>query len=680
MKRRIFLLAGLFILSLARSQAATNISLSPNTKSISPRIAVDSRGNTHAVWGEQYSSDSGDVFYTRFDAGKSQWTTPVNISNSGRVACDSAMTCALDVEASDRVYAVWVEGSEVKLRTCQDGSWGGVVQVQSGGGRTDTPRIQAGSEGNLYIIWWTLDGYVYSRSRVNGNWEGIQIISDTGRRSKFSDIAVGNGVVSAVWAEKSGELYQAVYSQRGRGFGSGWSSRQSVSPSSLSQQHAVVELDSSDTAHVVWTTVLSESGTRVVHYSYKLGGGFTSPQEISAAQTLHYPSVYKKGYNLYGCWQLGAWGGGQGVNYATGRSGSWGGETFVPDSGGSTFCDIATSPGEETIYIVWDANNEIFIHSTGAPPPPPPPGNPPVARYAYTPFTGEAPLEITFDGSASTATDATIVGYAWDFGDGGTGAGKIIKHTFSKPGRFSVKLTVTDSKQRTGSTVKSVEILKPNEPPVVEFTFFPGNDIFWRDSATFDGSLSSDSDGQIAGYAWDFGDGETATGKVVSHYFKKWGNHQVQLTVTDNRNAKGSKAKTIPILRLFQPLNIRWETFEDEGLFLTRYVTDVLWERNPENEKLGPVVKYRIYRKKESEPASAYKPIYDLGANSFRYRDPDVGGSNNYAYSVTAIDAKGHESPIEGYPYFDWDAPPVPGKGSMRPAGKSPWPPRIQIK
>jgi len=666
LKRGVLLWAGLLAFGLVFSQGATNISLSPNTKSLSPRLTVDSRGNIHSVWGEQYSSaDSGDVFYARFDWGSQQWSSPINLSNSGRVACDSGMTCALDVDGSDRVYVVWVEGSEVKLRTLSDGTWGGISQVQSGGGEVDTPRIAAGSEGNLYISWWTQAGYIYSRARVNGNWEGSQIISDTGRRSKFPDIAVGNGIVSAVWVEKAGDLYQAIYTQRGKGYGNGWSGRQSVSPSNLSQQHAVVELDASDTAHVIWTTVMNESGGRVVHHVFKSGGGFSSPQALSNEQVLHYPSLYKKGYNLYACWQLGSYGNGQGVSVNFARSGSWGGEAYVADSAGVTFCDIAANPDETAVYVVWDANNEIWINTAGG-------GGssnkPPVANFMFTPTTGDYPLEVTFDASLSYDPDGRVAAYAWDFGDQSTGTGKTIKHTFRSASRFQVRLTVTDDKGKTGFIIKIVEVLKPNVPPTADFTISPGGGIFWKDTATFDGGLSSDSDGEVVSYEWDFGDDVKASGRVVSHYFKRWGVHQVQLLVTDNRNAVASKIKAIPILRLFQPLNIHWETHADEGLFLTRYVTDVFWERNPENDALGPIVKYRVWRKKASEPIIAFKPHYDLGADAFRYRDPDVGGLNNYTYTITAIDAKGHESPIEGFPNLG--GPPAQGKAAAAPVKK----------
>ncbi len=58
---------------------------------------------------------------------------------------------------------------------------------------------------------------------------------------------------------------------------------------------------------------------------------------------------------------------------------------------------------------------------------------------------GPAPLTVNFDGSASTAVNGTIVTYEWDFGDGSTGTGANVSHTYTQPGEYFASLNVTDS-------------------------------------------------------------------------------------------------------------------------------------------------------------------------------------------------------------------------------------------
>ena len=61
----------------------------------------------------------------------------------------------------------------------------------------------------------------------------------------------------------------------------------------------------------------------------------------------------------------------------------------------------------------------------------------------------------------------------------------------------------------------------------------------------FDGSGSSDPDGSIASYAWDFGDGQSGTAATPSHSYAAAGTYQVKLTVTDNSG--GTSSVTNPV-------------------------------------------------------------------------------------------------------------------------------------
>ena len=68
----------------------------------------------------------------------------------------------------------------------------------------------------------------------------------------------------------------------------------------------------------------------------------------------------------------------------------------------------------------------------------------PTASFTASPISGDLPLAVTFDASASTDPDGTIVSYSWDFGDGAAASGVTINHTFTWAGTYTVTLTVTD--------------------------------------------------------------------------------------------------------------------------------------------------------------------------------------------------------------------------------------------
>lgn len=63
----------------------------------------------------------------------------------------------------------------------------------------------------------------------------------------------------------------------------------------------------------------------------------------------------------------------------------------------------------------------------------------------------------------------------------------------------------------------------------------------------FDGEASTDPDGVIVRYAWDFGDGTIGTGKTIDHTYSAAGTYSVQLTVTDNAGTTGTAKTSIVV-------------------------------------------------------------------------------------------------------------------------------------
>ena len=85
-----------------------------------------------------------------------------------------------------------------------------------------------------------------------------------------------------------------------------------------------------------------------------------------------------------------------------------------------------------------------------------------------------------------------------------------------------------------------------NNPPQAVATADPrsGNAPL---SVAFDGSQSTDSDGTIVSYEWDFGDGTFSSQQKTSHVYEKAGRYKATLTVTDDKGAKGVSALDIVV-------------------------------------------------------------------------------------------------------------------------------------
>jgi len=631
-----------------------NVSRSPSLRSVSPRITVDSAGNLHVVWAEYYNDTSGDAFYARYNFASQIWETPVNLSNSRMCYSSEYRPVGIDVDGSGDIYVVYVENSgtihRVKLRIRSGGSWGAAFEVGTVTDEIDSARIAVDSGGNIFTCWWTVNqGAVHSRARIGGTWEAQQRLSVAGVRAKFCNIGVGNNAAFCVWMQK-GTMYQTNYTRRNNSLNAPWSAPQQVLPSSLPHDTPDVEVGSNDVAHVVYTPVVATGGTRKVNYTQ--GPPWAAAQTLSTTTLLHYPSIFERGGNVYVCWQLGAWGYGNAVNYNNRLNGTWTGIGSVPNASGASFTDVATSPSQNQVYFVWDdiglngGSWEVYCNmgQTGEPPPPP---NNPVASFTASPSSGAPPLTVTFDGSASYDPNGSVVSYSWNFGDGGSGSGQIVTHTYNTRGTFTATLTVTDNDGNTGSASRSIEVAGVNEPPIAEFSCSPTSGLYPL-SVTFNASASRDPDGSISQYQWDFGDGHTTRGRIVTHLYTRAGTFLARLTVVDNAGGSATKSRTISVLSLRPPLNIRWTTHADQSLFQTRYVTEVTWENNPANDALGAhIVLYRIYRKKSSQGDSSYGRIGEVAVGIYKYMDAGGGAQNEYAYTVTAIDSSGHESPMK---------------------------------
>lgn len=151
-----------------------------------------------------------------------------------------------------------------------------------------------------------------------------------------------------------------------------------------------------------------------------------------------------------------------------------------------------------------------------------------------------------FDGRLSADPDGSIVSYSWNFGDGSPAAmGAQTSHQFAMVGPYTVTLTVTDDQGQT-ATDTAVITVTTNLPPTANAG--PDQAVAVGAQVSFDGGASTDPDGTVVVYAWNFGDGTPAgSGPNVTHTYASAGTYTATLTVTDNLGTTNSDIATITV-------------------------------------------------------------------------------------------------------------------------------------
>jgi parallel beta-helix repeat protein len=127
---------------------------------------------------------------------------------------------------------------------------------------------------------------------------------------------------------------------------------------------------------------------------------------------------------------------------------------------------------------------------------------------------------VLFDGSGSLDSDGIIENYTWEFGDGEFGFGQMVSHVFLDNDNYIVRLTVIDNDGGEDSHQISVRV--ENRPPKAMLEVNT-TAIYVNEKVTFNASQSTDLDGTVLDYYFDFGDGENSgwiTDTSIEHVYK----------------------------------------------------------------------------------------------------------------------------------------------------------------
>ena len=230
----------------------------------------------------------------------------------------------------------------------------------------------------------------------------------------------------------------------------------------------------------------------------------------------------------------------RGVNTANIASHTWNFGDGVVQNGGNEIDHVYTAPGKYTVQLVIrDINGcpdtltrPLYIRVNG-----------PDANFSSSVPGACLQTAVTFNDASTSDGVHPITTWIWDFGDGqrDTLTAPPFQHSYTNPGRFSVKLITIDNIGCTDSItrVNTLVISKP------EAIFRSADSVSCTNKPVRFQNLST---GPVLTYHWDFGDGQSSVQQNPIHNYAAEGVYNISLAIEDLYGCRDTLIKPLYIL------------------------------------------------------------------------------------------------------------------------------------
>jgi PKD repeat protein len=259
------------------------------------------------------------------------------------------------------------------------------------------------------------------------------------------------------------------------------------------------------------------------------------------------------------------------------------------------------------------------------------------AAAGASPTTGNAPLTVSFTGSASGGT--APYSYSWNFGDGSTSTAQNPSHTYNSAGTYTATLTVTDSSSpaKTATATATVTVSAVGSPLAATASATPTSGQAPL-TVAFTGTATGGT--PPYSYSWTFGDGSTSTAQNPSHTYNSAGTYTATLTVTDTSSPVKTAASSVTVTA--SPI-AGTPPGAPTGLTATagNGQVSLRWTAPTSNGGVN-ITSYRVYRGTSSggETPLTSGGCSNLGA-VLSCTDTGLTNGQPYFYKVSAVNAIG---------------------------------------
>ena len=507
-------------------------------------IAVDPTDRVHIAFSVQTSNDDDrDVYYAQVKMDGGIQVAARNVHSSQ----DQAGTLDIDGDASGNAYIVWSERSDTPeimwIKLSSSGSVSRPADTISGdlgtGGDVNYPRIAVDTSGDSYIAWQQKDNfavrfsiyYTHLTSSGSVDVDPVQVAS--------------NAVIDLTFLEAAGSGNSDLYLT--------WVQGNSVHWSIIDRDGDVNENQE------VASTIIGE---------------LTGP-DLAIAPNDDVYLVYMMRENLINApWH-------PYVRVRFDSNNSWSDADKV-DEGTASAGQGRIAAGDEEGAVVFSRSSDLYMVTVGGTAA----NRPPVASLSASPTDPGVDEMVTFDGSDSGDPDVDdyVDDYYFEYGDGANSGWQTSTtsiHSYSTVGTYTARLRVRDSYGEESDTADTLSIRVTSAPTNRAPTAVLRADKTSVDaggSVRLDGDASTDPDGVVSLYNFNFGDGVT-TGWVTqgaqTHTYTTAGTYTATLQVKDDDGdvSENTDAIAITVVETNEPPVATIEDIDPNPAFVGDEVT-----------------------------------------------------------------------------------------------------------
>jgi hypothetical protein len=427
-------------------------------------IGADSAGNAVVLWRNPTAPGGPQVRVAQRSAGGSAFG-PFGIVSQGFTPETSLK---MVVSGSGKIAAAWVSGAGGPIIRTAFGTTGGALATTSyaasGGESVGPPAVAINEAGEAIAAWRTFGSssgdFIRTSYRTTEDAQfpppsALQV-ADNNMSSTFGDPsltidAAGNAVGS--WTDSVGARLKARLRSASSGL---WTDLNDLDANG-SFSKPVLGVDAGGSAQAVW-----QPGSELRTAFRPPGGGFgPSPGILLAGASeglAEFAGAASSGGGLALVWK--SVNGDQPVRAIVRPStGPFGPITTIsaPGHGGDQpKVGIAGAAGAAAVWRDDDGSNQIVMSAVYD-------AKPPSFSSVDVPATGTAGSAAAF--TAAAADDWSVPTVTWDFGDGTSGTGTSVSHTYAAAGKYTVATTATDSVGNVALAAHTIDVAAAQGPP-----------------------------------------------------------------------------------------------------------------------------------------------------------------------------------------------------------------------